>query len=101
VLILAGAASMILATQALRAGPLAASQPGFTIVDPLVASLLGVFIFREHLKLAAADLAIEAVALAILVGGVVALSHSQLVVGEPTSEPPLSNSSAPQADRPV
>ena len=50
VLVGVGAASMLLSTHAFQAGPLAASQPGFTIVDPLVASLLGVFIFEEHLQ---------------------------------------------------
>ena len=42
-LIAAGAATMLLASHALAAGPLAASQPGFTILDPLSASLLGMF----------------------------------------------------------
>jgi hypothetical protein len=40
-LVAAGAATMLLASHALAAGPLAASQPGFTILDPLSASLLG------------------------------------------------------------
>jgi len=50
VLIAAGAATMLLASHALAAGPLAASQPGFTILDPLAASLLGVFLFGEHIR---------------------------------------------------
>jgi hypothetical protein len=41
VLLAAWAATMLLASHALAAGPLAASQPGFTILDPLTASLLG------------------------------------------------------------
>ncbi len=85
VLVGVGAASMILASNALRAGPLPASQPGFTIIDPLVASLLGVFIFKEHLRLGPGDLAVEAFALAVLVAGVLALSHSGLVHGEPVT----------------
>jgi drug/metabolite transporter (DMT)-like permease len=79
VLLGAGAASMLLASHALSAGPLAASQPGFTIVDPIAASLLGVFLFREHIHVGALDLAIEALAIAVLVTGVSVLSHSQLV----------------------
>src|SRR3984957_18012219 len=51
VLLLAGAASMFLASHAFQAGSLAASQPGLTIVDPLVASLLGVMLFGERLVL--------------------------------------------------
>jgi drug/metabolite transporter (DMT)-like permease len=82
VLIGAGALSLLLASHALSAGPLAASQPGFTIVDPLSASLLGLFLFGEHVQTGVYELAAEALALALLVSGVVALSHSQLVVGD-------------------
>jgi drug/metabolite transporter (DMT)-like permease len=82
VLIGVGALSMLLASHALQAGPLPASQPGFTIVDPLVASLLGVFLFSEHLQLGPWDLLVEALSLAALVWGVITLSHSRLVHGE-------------------
>jgi drug/metabolite transporter (DMT)-like permease len=81
-LVAVGAASMLLSTHALQAGPLAASQPGFTIVDPLVASLLGVFIFKEHLQLGPVAIVIEAAALAALLAGVVTISRSQLVQGQ-------------------
>jgi drug/metabolite transporter (DMT)-like permease len=81
-LIGAGAASLLLASHALAAGPLAASQPGFTILDPLAASLLGLFLFGEHFQAATPDLAFEALALALIVGGVTTLSHSHLIVGE-------------------
>jgi hypothetical protein len=79
VLVGVGAASMVLASNALRAGPLAASQPGFTIVDPLVASLLGVFIFKDHLRLGPIDLVIEIAALTLLAFGAFTLSHSGLI----------------------
>jgi drug/metabolite transporter (DMT)-like permease len=82
VLVIAGAASLLLASHALAAGPLAASQPGFTILDPLAASLLGLFLFGEHFQAATEDLIIEALALALLVSGVTALSHSHLIDGE-------------------
>ncbi|MGD0381394.1 MAG: DMT family transporter [Acidimicrobiales bacterium] len=82
VLVVVGAASMLLSTHAFQAGPLAASQPGFTIVDPLVASLLGVFIFEEHLQLSPFAVIVEAAALGALVAGVVAISRSQLVQGQ-------------------
>ena len=82
VLVAVGATSMLLSTHAFQAGPLAASQPGFTIVDPLVASLLGVFIFTEHISLSPVAIVIEAAALAALVAGVVAISRSQLVQGQ-------------------
>lgn len=95
-LLAVGAATMLLASQALAAGPLAASQPGFTVLDPLTATLLGTFLFAEHLRTAPVYLALQAVALAIIVAGAAGLSHSCLIRGEdgappclpPASEPP-------------
>jgi len=88
-LIGAGAASLLLASHALAAGPLAASQPGFTILDPLTASLLGLFLFGEHFQADRGDLVLEAVALALLVVGESALTHRHLVQGEERRSPPL------------
>ena len=90
VLLVVGAATMLLASHALAAGPLAASQPGFTILDPLSASLLGVFLFSEHIQTAVPYLAGEAAALAIVIAGATALSHSHLIAGEdgPSPTPP-------------
>ena len=82
VLIAAGAATMLLASHALAAGPLAASQPGFTILDPFWASLLGVFLFGEHIRTGAMDLAGQALALAVVITGAAALSRSNLIAGE-------------------
>ncbi len=81
VLILTGAAAMFLVTNAFQAGPLAASQPGLTIADPLVASLLGVTVFGEHLRSGPAHLTGEAVAVLILTAGVILLSRSPLIQG--------------------
>jgi drug/metabolite transporter (DMT)-like permease len=81
VLIVVGAAAMLLASHALAAGPLAASQPGFTVLDPLAASLLGVFLFGEHIRTGIFDLAGEALALAVVIAGATALSHSCLILG--------------------
>lgn len=80
-LIAVGAATMLLASHALAAGPLAASQPGFTVLDPLSATLLGEFLFAEHLQTRPANLALEAVALAVVVTGALILSHSCLIQG--------------------
>jgi hypothetical protein len=82
VLIVTGAATLVLSSHALAVGPLAASQPGFSILDPLWASLLGSFLFDEHVQTGALNLLLEAVALAVIVGGVAALSHSQLIADE-------------------
>jgi hypothetical protein len=81
-LIAAGAATLLLASHALAAGPLAASQPGFTILDPLSASLLGVFLFGEHIRTGGVGLAGEAVTLAVVLVGASVLSHSCLILGE-------------------
>jgi hypothetical protein len=81
-LLAAGAATMLLASHALAAGPLAASQPGFTILDPLTAGLLGVFLFGEHIRTGPADLAGEALTLALVITGAAAISHSCFILGE-------------------
>jgi hypothetical protein len=78
-LLAAGAATMLLAAHALASGPLAASQPGFTILDPLTASLLGVFLFGEHIRTGAGALAGEALALAVVIAGAATLSRSRLL----------------------
>ena len=87
VLLLAGAASMFLASHAFQAGSLAASQPGLTIVDPLVASVLGVVLFGERLVLDPIALIGELVALVLLVGSVVLLSRSPLIRAEDSLKP--------------
>jgi hypothetical protein len=73
---------MLLASHALAAGPLAASQPGFTILDPLAADLLGVFLFGEHTRTGPADLAGEMLALAVVIAGAVTLSRSRLTADQ-------------------
>ena len=75
-------ATMLLASHALAAGPLAASQPGFTILDPFSASLLGVFLFGEHIRTGVTDLAGETLALGVVVAGAAVLSRSGLIAGE-------------------
>jgi hypothetical protein len=82
VLLGAGSLAMLLVSHALAAGPLAASQPGFTIGDPVTAAVLGVVLFGESLQTGPVALAGEVVGLAILVAGVAALSHSRLITGE-------------------
>src|SRR6202012_2960279 len=82
VVVVVGAATMLLASHALAAGPLAASQPGFTVLDPLAASLFGVFLFGEHIRTDAAALAGDAMALGVGISGAAALSRSSLIAGE-------------------
>ena len=87
VLLGVGAATMLLASHALAAGPLAASQPGFTVLDPLSAGLLGVFLFDEHIRTGVLDLSGEALALAVVIAGAWILSHSCLILGEDEKSP--------------
>src|SRR6266516_1081618 len=105
-LLAAGAVTMLLAAHALAAGPLAASQPGFTIVDPLTASLLGVFLFGEHIQTGPAALAGEALALAVVIAGAATLSRSCLILGEDQhpacpDQPTLSRAADTAGRRPV
>jgi drug/metabolite transporter (DMT)-like permease len=79
VLLLSGAVAFFLASNAFQAGSLASSQPGLTVVDPLVASLLGVILFGERLDHHPLILAGEVLALGLLIASVVLLSRSPLV----------------------
>ena len=97
---------MLLAAQALASGPLAASQPGFTILDPLTASLLGVFLFGEHIRTGAGALAGEALALAVVIAGAATLSRSRLLDDDkpdtPCPAPPaLASATSPPRRLPV
>ena len=85
VLILSGAVAMFLASNAFQAGSLAASQPGLTIVDPLVASALGVVLFGDRLNLQPLSVVGEALALTLVVVSVMVFSRSPLVQGETAS----------------
>ena len=82
VLLGVGAAAMLLASHAMTAGPLAASQPGFTLLVPVVAILLGVFLFGEHLQTSPAALTAEVLGLLVLAAGVWALSRSDLITSQ-------------------
>jgi drug/metabolite transporter (DMT)-like permease len=98
VLMAVGAAMMVLTSHAMAAGPLAASQPGFTICDPIVAVLLGVFLFGEHLQTRPVDLVAELLGLAVVAVGVATLSHSRLITGQdfvPPSPRPRAGAVAP------
>jgi drug/metabolite transporter (DMT)-like permease len=79
VLLVSGAFAMFLASNAFQAGTLAASQPGLTIVDPLVSSALGVVLFREVIHHDPVTLIGEGVAVAVVIASVILLSHSPLV----------------------
>ncbi|TVZ03271.1 hypothetical protein EAS64_22885 [Trebonia kvetii] len=79
VLAVTGAAAMLLTSHAMAAGPLAASQPGFTIGDPVTAILLGALLFGERLGTSPAALVAEVLGLIVLAVGVWTLSRSELI----------------------
>jgi drug/metabolite transporter (DMT)-like permease len=87
VLIATGVIAMVLESNAVSAGSLAASQPGFTITDPLVATLLGIVVFDEKIRLGAIELCGELVAAVLVIVGAAVLSHSPIVAPTTRSEP--------------
>jgi hypothetical protein len=89
VLLMAGGASFFLVSNAFHAGSLASSQPGLTVVDPLVASLLGVVLFGERVDYGPMALLGELLALSLLVISVVFLSRSSIVRDERAPTDPI------------
>jgi drug/metabolite transporter (DMT)-like permease len=83
-----GLAAMWLSNNAFERGPVTVAQPPLTIVDPLVSIVLGVAIFGVTLR-TGPFIFVEAFGLALLAGGVVALSRSPLVGGAAHEEKPL------------
>jgi drug/metabolite transporter (DMT)-like permease len=78
---LAGLAALVVLQQAYGAGVLNASQPGVTIVDPIIAVALGVTVFHEKLRLGWL-LPIEIAALGAIVFGAIEMSRSPLASSE-------------------
>lgn len=74
----AGAASAWLLENAYQAGPLTASQPGITLVDPVISTLWGVMVFGEQVRQGAA-LALIPVPLLAVGTGVLILSRSPIL----------------------
>lgn len=89
VLMATGIMAMVLESNAVSAGSLAASQPGFTITDPVVATLLGILIFDERIRLGSVELLGEVTAAVLVIVGAVVLSHSPIVaIATPTERKP-------------
>ena len=78
-LMVAGTAAFLLTSHAMAAGPLAASQPGFTILDPVTATLLGVLLYDEQLATSPAALTAELLGLLVLAAAARTLSRSPLI----------------------
>ena len=76
-----GAYGFLLAQSAFQAGPLAASLPLITAVDPVTSFFIGVLAFGERLATGATALAALVVAVAAIVAGIWTLGRSPLVTG--------------------
>jgi hypothetical protein len=74
----AGVASAWLLENAYQAGPLTASQPGITLVDPVISTLWGVMVFGEQVRPGGA-LALIPVPLLAVTAGVLILSRSPIL----------------------
>lgn len=82
-----GAYGFLLAQSAFHAGPLPASLPVLTVADPLVAAVIGVFAFHEHVASTPTALIGELVAVVAMVAGVFTLASSPLATTETAAGP--------------
>ena len=87
-LVVAGAAGLLFNQLAYQAGPLSASLPAITVVDPLVAILLGITVFDEHLRHSLPAILAEVVFLGLLVVSAVNLSRLEHFPEEEPREQP-------------
>jgi drug/metabolite transporter (DMT)-like permease len=76
-----GALAVFLAQNAIHAGPIVASQSTIVLVDPVASILVGVGLFGDNLRTTGAWGPLEALSLAVMIGGAVLLAHSPLVAG--------------------
>lgn len=80
-MIVTGLGSLFLLQSAMNAGRLLATQPGLTLVDPVVAVLWGVLVFGERVR-HGAFLVLAVVGTVVVGASVVVLTRSPLLSGE-------------------
>lgn len=88
--IIVGPSSFFLLQNALQAGSLVASQPGFTLVNPLISVLWGVLVFDETVR-PGAGIALAGLATVVIVVATLLLARGaeqDQPNSEPDSEPP-------------
>ena len=78
-----GVGTVFLLQSALHAGPITASRTTLVTLNPMVSIVLGTTLFGDVLHGGAVWIALEVVALGVLVAGVVVLTRSPLVAGSP------------------
>lgn len=76
-----GLASFLIMQSAFQVGPFTASQSSLILVNPFVSILIGHVLFDENLRGGAGRVALEVLALAVMVLGALGLSTSSLVAG--------------------
>jgi drug/metabolite transporter (DMT)-like permease len=79
VLVVAGVGGMLLAQSAFQAGPLDASLPVLTVVDPVVSITIGALAFGEGIRTGKVSSVLEIAGLAAMTCGVFILSHAEAV----------------------
>jgi hypothetical protein len=76
-LIAVGVCGLVLNQLSYQAGPLAASLPAITVIDPLVAVLLGVTVYDENLRHSPLALLGELISLAVLAYSTILLTRDE------------------------
>ncbi|MGH9062477.1 MAG: DMT family transporter [Acidimicrobiales bacterium] len=94
-LVAVGVASLLTAQSAFQAGPLRASLPVLTVLDPVVSIVVGALAFGEGIDTAGIRRALEVVGLAVMAGAVFLLARSPLVSGD--EEPQAAAGPGPRA----
>lgn len=75
-LIVAAIGGTLIQQSAFQAGSLGASLPALTVLDPLVAALLGIVIFQERLRANGPEWVLIGLSVLLMVAGTIALAHS-------------------------
>jgi drug/metabolite transporter (DMT)-like permease len=81
-LVACGLVGLVLGQSAFHAGPLQASLPALTVVDPVVSIMIGALAFGEPLNSSGVSPALEVLGLVVMTLGVTALCRSPAVTGE-------------------
>lgn len=93
--VVVGPLSFFLLQNALQAGNLVASQPGFTLTNPLVSVAWGLAVFGEHAR-TGGFLAGTAIGAILIIGGTILLSRSDLLHPDRAEAHPANNQDPPQ-----
>ncbi len=86
-----GLGAFFIVTNAFQSGPLTATQPALTVVDPIASIIIGAEVFGESLRDSPGWVAVECITLLIMAIGVILLSRGPLVsteMGEATAGRP-------------